>query len=147
MIDARSLDWHTHLSGTSTLCTTQGWHGSSGGVAQSCFWVYCRMDLLASIARSEHTLLPTSSWLGTGASVYSYDDGQTFEPDSWCNRVVLLLAETHNLLCDVGESRPTSQSYCTDPPYPGDGIACPALFQYTKVIVPQHSIQSLNSHH
>ena len=104
MIDARSLDWHTHLSGTSTLCTTQGWHGSSGGVAQSCFWVYCRMDLLASIARSEHTLLPTSSWLGTGASVYSYDDGQTFEPDSWCNRVVLLLAETHNLLCDVGKS-------------------------------------------
>ena len=104
MIDARSLDWHTHLSGTASLCTTQGWHGSSGGVAQSCFWVYCRMDLLASIARSEHTLLPTSSWLGTGASVYSYDDGQTFEPDSWCNRVVLFLAETHNLLCDIGES-------------------------------------------
>ena len=104
MIDARSLDWHTHLSGTASLCATQGWHGISGGVAQSCFWVYCRMDLLASIARSEPTLLSTSSWLPTGASLSSHDEGQTFEPDSWCNQVVLLLAETHNLLCDVGKS-------------------------------------------
>ena len=104
MIDARSLDWHTHLSGTASLCSTQGWHGLSGGVAQSCFWVYCRMDLLASIARSEHTLLPTSSWLPMGASPFYHHEGQIHEPVSWCNQVVLLLAEIHNLLCDVGGS-------------------------------------------
>ena len=104
MIDARSLDWHTHLSGTASLCTTQGWHGLSGGVAQSCFWVYCRMDLLASIARSGHTLLPTPSWLPTEASLSLHDQGQILGLDSWCNQVVLLLAQTHNLLCEVGQS-------------------------------------------
>lgn len=104
MIDAKSLDWHTHLSGTFSLCSTQGWHGLCGGVAQSCFWVYCRMDLLASIARSERTLLDTSSWLPTAISLQSHHEALEWKPDSWCNQVVLLLAQTHNLLCDVGRS-------------------------------------------
>ena len=104
MIDAKSLDWHTHLSGTFSLCSTQGWNGLCGGVAQSCFWVYCRMELLASIARSERTLLDTSLWLPTGVSLQPHDERQEWEPDSWCNQVVLFLAQTHNLLCDVGHS-------------------------------------------
>ena len=104
MIDAKSVDWHTHLSGAFSLCSSHGFHGRCGGFAQSCFWVYCRMDLLASIARSEHTLLNTSSWLPTDAELGPSIFDQEWEHDSWCNQVVLILAQTHNLLCDVSGS-------------------------------------------
>ncbi len=108
MIDAKSLDWHTHLRGTFSLCSSQGWHGRSGGVAQSCFWVYCRMDLLASIARARHTLLDPSRWLPCGASLAPSHHAHDWELDSWCNQVVVLLAQTHNLLCDVRQPLRTS---------------------------------------
>lgn len=108
MIDAKSLDWHTHVRGTFSLCSSQGWHGRSGGVAQSCFWVYCRTDLLASIARGGHTLLDPSRWLPDGASLAPAHNDQDWRPDSWCNQVVVLLAQTHNLLCDVRQPLRTS---------------------------------------
>jgi hypothetical protein len=108
MIDAKSLDWHTHVRGTFSLCLSQGWHGRSGGVAQSCFWVYCRTDLLASVARGQHTLLDPSRWLLDGASLAPAHHNQDWEPDSWCNQVVVLLAQTHNLLCDVRQPLRTS---------------------------------------
>lgn len=113
MIDAKSLDWQTHLRGTFSLCSTQGWHGQCGGVAQSCFWVYCRMDLLASLARAERTRLDTSSWLPKDGSLGPSDEQRGWEPDSWCNQIVLLLAQTHNLLCDVRQSScsPVDQPY------------------------------------
>lgn len=113
MIDAKSLDWHTHLRGTFSLCSSQGWHGLCGGVGQSCFWVYCRMDLLASIARAEKTSLETKLWLPEGRSLRPADPSQPWESDPWCNQVVLLLAETHNLLCDVRQSfqHPTNQPH------------------------------------
>lgn len=104
MIDARSIDWHTHLRGTFSLCSSQGWHGLYGDVGQSCFWVYCRMDLLASIARSKRTLLDTSLWLPTEASSRIDNGALETKLDLWCNEVVLLLAQAHNLLCDVGQS-------------------------------------------
>ncbi|KAJ9628120.1 hypothetical protein H2204_009522 [Knufia peltigerae] len=127
MIDAKSLDWHTHLRGTFSLCLSQGWHGRSGGVAQSCFWVYCRMDLLASIARARHTMLDPSRWLPDGASSlapsssssssHNHDGAATaaaaaqdWNLDSWCNQVVVLLAQTHNLLCDVRQQQQQQQS-------------------------------------
>ncbi|KIW19536.1 hypothetical protein PV08_00108 [Exophiala spinifera] len=109
MIDAQSLDWHTHLSGTFSLCSSQGWHGRSGGVAQSCFWVYCRMDLLAAIARARHTLLDPSRWLPDGTSLAPpRQRAHDWDLDSWCNHVVVLLAQTHNLLCDVRQPLRTS---------------------------------------
>ncbi|KAI1613251.1 fungal-specific transcription factor domain-containing protein [Exophiala viscosa] len=116
MIDAKSLDWHTHLRGTFSLCASQGWHGLCGGVGQSCFWVYCRMDLLASVARAEKTSLDTTMWLPEGGSLRPADPRQQWEPDSWCNQVVLLLAETHNLLCDARQSshQSTNQPYLLD---------------------------------
>ncbi|KAK5224079.1 hypothetical protein LTR47_010102 [Exophiala xenobiotica] len=104
MIDSRSLDWQTHLRGTFSLCSTQGWHGLSGGVAQSCFWVYCRMDLLASLARAEKTSLDPGLWLPDGGSLAPSTQEQSWDSDSWSNQVVLLLAHTHNLLCDVRKS-------------------------------------------
>ena len=104
MIDARNQDWHTHLAGTFSLRSAQGWHGCSGGLVQSCFWVYCRMDVLASLATAERTRLDTSLWLPEGTTLGPRNPCDEWPPDSWCNNVVLLLAQVNNFLCDVRES-------------------------------------------
>ncbi|KPI39223.1 uncharacterized protein AB675_5256 [Cyphellophora attinorum] len=102
MINARGWDWQTHLQGTYSLVQNHDWHGQCGGVAQSCFWVYCRMDLHASIARARRTLLDPSLWLPSGSSLGPDCSSITeWELDSWCNQTVVLLARAHNLLCDV----------------------------------------------
>ena len=104
MLDARNEDWHTHLSGAFSLSSAQGWHGCSGGLAQSCFWVYCRMDVLASLATVEPVRLDTSIWLPESATLAPQDPCAEWHPDSWSNNVVLLLAQVHNLLCEVRRS-------------------------------------------
>ncbi|KAI5782907.1 hypothetical protein FPQ18DRAFT_359281 [Pyronema domesticum] len=104
MIDASNQDWHLHLSGTYSLVSTQGWNGRSGGLSQACFWIYCRMDVLSSLATATPTRLDTSVWLPG-------DDVQPaggWTVDSWSNYVVLLLAQVHNLLCRVRRHHPTS---------------------------------------
>ncbi|KAA8895282.1 hypothetical protein FN846DRAFT_970217 [Sphaerosporella brunnea] len=49
-IDASNQDWRLHLYGAYSLVSAQGWHGRSGGLVQACFWIYCRMDVLSSLA-------------------------------------------------------------------------------------------------
>ena len=100
MIDAKSADWQTHLQGTLSLRLGHGWHDESNGVMQSCFWVYCRMDLLASLARPQHTLLSPGQWVSQGSNLGPAED-TPWSLDSWCNQIVVLLAQTHNLLCDM----------------------------------------------
>lgn len=108
MIDARSTDWQTHLRGTFSLLSDHGWHGQCGGVIESCFWVYCRMDLLASLALSQRTLLDPLHWLPSGSCLGpALQDRDGWGMDSWSNQIVVLLARTHNLLCDMKGSRET----------------------------------------
>lgn len=54
------------------------------------------MDLLSSLAAGNKTRLPTDMW------TVPQDDGH-WTIDSWSCHTVLLVAEVHNLLCDVRE--------------------------------------------
>jgi hypothetical protein len=119
MINARGWDWQTHLRGTYSLCQNNDWHGQCGGVAQSCFWVYCRMDLLASIARARRTLLDPSLWLPRGSSIGpEFSSTADWELDSWCNQTVVLLARAHNLLCELRSADEQRSLSITSPASP-----------------------------
>ena len=92
MIDASSQDWHLHLSDATALVSAHGWNGKSDCLAQACFWIYCRMDILSSLATGVQTSLSPHAWPPPAA---------LFTGDDWCNATLHLLAEVHNLLCDV----------------------------------------------
>ena len=105
MIGASTQDWHLHISGTYTLIRTHGWHGSSGGLGQACFWIYCRMDLLSSLSTGEKTRLDTSLWLLDPSSI-----PEVWTVDGWANRAVFILAQVHNFLCKIRQTS-TFNSY------------------------------------
>ncbi|MCJ1360996.1 hypothetical protein MMC16_000092 [Acarospora aff. strigata] len=101
MIDASNLDWRLHLSGAASLVSTHGWHSCSGGLEQACFWIYCRMDVLSSLATSEPTRLDTSVWFPPDRALALRDGSNPWNFDTWSNYVVLLLAQVHNFLCKI----------------------------------------------
>ncbi|KFZ04419.1 hypothetical protein V502_10163 [Pseudogymnoascus sp. VKM F-4520 (FW-2644)] len=111
MIGASTSDWHLHLSGTYSLVTAHGFNGRTGGLGQACFWIYCRMDLLSSLATSESTRLDTSTWIV--CSDPRRPEKETWTVDQWANHVVLLLAQVHNFLCKVRKEITFSQERFT----------------------------------
>jgi hypothetical protein len=102
MIGASTQDWHLHISGTYSLIRTHGWHGQSGELGQACFWIYCRMDLLSSLATGEPTRLDTSHWIPNPSSL-----PEVWTIDAWANHAVFILGQVHNFLCKVRQT-PTS---------------------------------------
>ncbi|KFY39551.1 hypothetical protein V495_05892 [Pseudogymnoascus sp. VKM F-4514 (FW-929)] len=111
MIGASTSDWHLHLSGTYSLVTAHGFNSRTGGLGQACFWIYCRMDLLSSLATSESTRLDTSTWiLGSDPR---RPEKEAWAVDQWANHVVLLLAQVHNFLCKVRKEITFSQELFT----------------------------------
>jgi hypothetical protein len=96
MIGASTQDWHLHISGTYSLIRTHGWHGQSGELGQACFWIYCRMDLLSSLATGEPTRLDTSHWIPNPSSL-----PEVWTIDTWANHAVFILGQVHNFLCKV----------------------------------------------
>jgi len=108
MIGASTSDWHLHLSGTYSLVSAHGFNGRTGGLGQACFWIYCRMDLLSSLATGEPTRLDTSTWVP--GSNLNQPDNEAWTVDKWANHVVLLLAQVHNFLCTVRKETTFSQN-------------------------------------
>ncbi|PMD53989.1 uncharacterized protein K444DRAFT_133250 [Hyaloscypha bicolor E] len=99
MIGASTQDWHLHISGTYSLIRTHGWHGRSGELGQACFWIYCRMDLLSSLATGEQTRLDTSLWIPNSPSL-----PEVWTIDTWANHAVFILAQVHNFLCKIRQT-------------------------------------------
>ena len=106
MIGASTQDWHLHISGTYSLIRTHGWHGQSGGLGQACFWIYCRMDLLSSLATGEPTRLDTSLWTLDSSSLPGI-----WEIDTWANHSVFILATVHNFLCKIRQNPTFTPSF------------------------------------
>jgi hypothetical protein len=99
MIGASTQDWHLHISGTYSLIRTHGWHGRSGELGQACFWIYCRMDLLSSLATGERSRLDTSLWIPNPSSL-----PENWTIDTWANHAVFILAQVHNFLCKIRQT-------------------------------------------
>lgn len=109
-------NWHLHIEGIYSLITAHGWHGCSGGLPQACFWVYCRMDLLSSLAAAKRTHLDTSLWLPRDDALAPADGSQEWSLNAWSNYTVLLLAQIHDLLCEVRVEEPhePSEALCKE---------------------------------
>ena len=106
MIGNSYQDWHLHIEGTYSLIRTHGWHGCSGGLEEACFWIYCRMDVLSSLATAKPTNLDTSRWIPSNNALAPRDGSDDWNVDAWSNYTVLLLARIHNLLCKVRGEEP-----------------------------------------
>ncbi|KJR85158.1 C6 zinc finger domain protein [Sporothrix schenckii 1099-18] len=92
MVESKTGDWQLHLRGTGDLVALQKWHGRSGGLAEACFWIYCRMMILASLSSARPTLIPPTEWLPGGV----FDDPQRWTLHAWQKKVVFLLGSVHH---------------------------------------------------
>lgn len=59
--------------------------------------IYCRIDILSSLATGDPTRLDTSLWIRNHFTIPTSDHPWTI--DTWSNHTVLILAEVHNFLC------------------------------------------------
>ena len=94
-------NWYLHVEGCYSLLTTHGWHGCCGGIPEACFWVYCRMDILSSLATAKPTQLDTTLWLPSEDALAPTSESDDWSADAWANYSVLLIAQVHNFLCKV----------------------------------------------
>ncbi|KAK5165563.1 uncharacterized protein LTR77_009092 [Saxophila tyrrhenica] len=95
MVESKANDWNLHLKGTRELVVAQGWHGSSGGLAQACFWIYCRMMILSSMSSGTPTPIDTAHWLPSN----DFEDPEEWTADTWARKTVYMLGAVHNFLC------------------------------------------------
>ena len=65
--------------------------------------IYCRMDILSSIATGYFTRLDTSLWVRNHLTIPISHHPWTI--DTWSNHAVLILAEIHNFLCLVRQDQ------------------------------------------
>jgi hypothetical protein len=72
---------------------------SSDNFANQYRRIYCRMDILSSMATADFTRLDTSLWVRSHLTIPTSDQPWTI--DTWSNHTVLILAEIHNFLCLV----------------------------------------------
>lgn len=94
MIESNATGWFLHLKGTHDLVLFNGWNGSVGGLEQACFWIYCRMIILACLSLGEPTPLNISNVIPD--NTYLRPSSWTFDP--WGNKAVYLLTNVHNFL-------------------------------------------------
>ncbi|KAJ5625002.1 hypothetical protein N7510_001311 [Penicillium lagena] len=92
MVESKSTDWGLHLKGTGDLLKMHGWHGTSGGLAQASFWIYCRMIILASLSDGKLVALEPKEWIPGGV----FPDLATWTLESWQKKVVFLLGMVHD---------------------------------------------------
>ncbi|KAH7362510.1 C6 zinc finger domain-containing protein [Plectosphaerella cucumerina] len=105
-----SKDWRRHLEGCAGLFEFFGVNGFSGGLPQTVFWCYARMELCGEIISSgtETTMLPLDKWApGLSPGKYGQTTGMTAEElfwkhshnscDTYANFAVYLCAEVCNL--------------------------------------------------
>ncbi|ORY66574.1 uncharacterized protein BCR38DRAFT_484187 [Pseudomassariella vexata] len=63
MLSCSPKAWQRHLDGCATLLQTVAINGFSGGIEQSLFWCFARMDICGGLISSSKTLIPVSAWV------------------------------------------------------------------------------------
>lgn len=114
MMSCSPKAWRRHLDGCAALIQALAINGRSGGLGQSLFWVFARMDICGGLISSERTLIPVQKWLGAGRILLDYDvlENAPGSFDMYANRIVFLCGQVVELLCSAGkwEQRPQNQT-------------------------------------
>lgn len=100
--------WRRHLDGCASLIQAMNIRGDKGGVEQSLFWCFARMDVCGALISSESTLIPVDKWtsnLTFEEDIAMYQSSPEFEEQA--NYILYLLARLLDLFAHCGLSLET----------------------------------------
>jgi hypothetical protein len=111
MMSSSPRAWCRHLDGCAKLLEAASVNGVGGGIGQSVFWCFARMDVWGGFLEDTLTKIPTSRWYIPGDSM---EDLMThFKADSgyhsYANHAVFLCASVVNVIsaqANEGDSMP-----------------------------------------
>ncbi|KAK9321375.1 hypothetical protein V1517DRAFT_262531 [Lipomyces orientalis] len=100
MMSSSPHNWRRHLEGCAALFASAGINGFCGGLGQSLFWCFARMDLSCAVIGEESTIIKIPDWLSQGQS---FDDAQElFRTQTsyhmYANYAVFLCSRVTNLI-------------------------------------------------
>jgi hypothetical protein len=100
MMSSSPRAWSRHLNGCAMLLEAAGVNGVVGGVRQSLFWCFARMDVWGGFLGDTLTIIPTNRWFIPRQSMV--DAVSHFKEDSACdsyaNYAVFLCASVVNVI-------------------------------------------------
>ena len=100
--------WRRHLDGCASLIQAMNIRGDKGGVEQSLFWCFARMDVCGALISSERTLIPIDKWTSNSTfeeDIAMYRSSFVFEEQA--NYILYLLARLLDLFACCGLSLET----------------------------------------
>jgi len=104
MMSASPRNWRRHLEGCAALFDAFGVNGFSGGVLQSTFWCYARMDLCGALISDglQATLVALERWLPNDTRLDEAAEAfrSCSSPDMHANYAVFLCAKVCSLIAD-----------------------------------------------
>lgn len=117
MLSCSPKAWRRHLDGCASLMQAVGMNGTVGGVEESLFWCFARMDVCGGLISSVKTLIPSCQWatkmdLDTDVAFFGSQPGF----HNWANYSVYLMAQVLDLLAPV-PSEPLDVPSRTDPKF------------------------------
>jgi len=104
MLSCAPKAWRRHLDGCAALIQALNISGASGGLEQSLFWVFARMDICGGLISSEKTLIPMHRWLGgldIAVDIAMLNTQARF--DMCANHIIYLCGRVVDLLCSSGK--------------------------------------------
>lgn len=106
MMSSAPRAWSRHLDGCAMLLEAAGVNGVVGGVRQSLFWCFARMDVWGGFLGDTLTKIPTSRWFVPSKSMVDaishFKEGSGC--DSYANYAVFLCASVVNVISNKGDS-------------------------------------------
>ncbi|KAK5047043.1 hypothetical protein LTR84_006985 [Exophiala bonariae] len=116
MMSSSPRAWGRHLSGCAMLLQAAGVNGVVGGVRQSLFWCFARMDVWGGYLQDTFTKIPTNRWfLPSGFMVDAVNHFRGISGrDSYANYAVFLCANVINVISistgpDAGQAEQESR--------------------------------------
>ena len=100
MMSSSPRAWGRHLNGCAMLLEAAGVNGAIGGVRQSLFWCFARMDVWGGFLEDTLTKIPTSRWfIPSGSMIEAVNHFKAgFRGDSYANYAVFLCASVVNVI-------------------------------------------------
>ncbi|KAK9235044.1 hypothetical protein V1525DRAFT_411112 [Lipomyces kononenkoae] len=100
MMCSSPYNWRRHLEGCAALFVSAGISGFCGGLGQSLFWCFARMDLSCAVIGEESTIIQIPDWLSPGQScdvaAQLFKSEHTY--DMYANYAVFLCSRVTNLI-------------------------------------------------
>jgi len=92
--------WRRHLDGCASLIMALDIRGDQGGIEQSLFWCFARMDVCGALISSERTLIPIDRWITSASSdtIHGQHRFPTVDFEDHASHVCYLLAKVLSLI-------------------------------------------------